>query len=1015
MKSNLFILRVLGAVALALFLCVKGTAQTIDLNGVWQFQIDREGKGVAEKWYQADYRMNDSISLPASMPQQLKGDDISVETQWVGSLYDSSYFYNPYMEKYRNPGKDMKLQFFLTPGKHYVGKAWYKREVTLPEDEAVPMYTLYLERPHITTEVWVNGEKVEGVQKSLSVPHVFYLYGLLKPGKNTIAICVDNDPETVKVGQDSHSVTDQTQGDWNGIVGKVELRPFNSIDAVKVYPDVDSKTARVHLEMLDCKPNRQVTVSLKATAFNTDKQHVVECKPVEMVLNDSKEVACDITMQMGKGMLLWDEFHPQLYRLEVEVKAKDGAISRKETVFGMRKMEIKDKMFYLNGHEILLRGTVENCDFPNTGYPPMDVESWLKVFKTCKSYGLNHMRFHSYCPPEAAFLAADMMGFYLQPEGPSWPNHGVRLGRGEPIDKYLMDESVAIVNEYGNHPSFTFYAFGNEPAGNWVPWSTEHVAEMKAYDPRHLYCGFSVGGGWAWQPGSEYAVKAGARGLNEWARSAPESVATFEKNITTYNGKDMPNTPITMPFVSHETGQWCAFPNFDEIKKYTGVNKAKNFEIFRDLLKDNGMVSRAHDFLMASGKLQALCYKAEIERTLRTPNYAGFQLLSLNDYSGQGTALVGVTDVFFDSKGYCNEDRFSEFCAPIVPLAKFPKFTYRADETLEVDVELSQFSDEELKGVTPYWVIFKQGNASKEDPVAEEVYAEGSLPTRDLPIGGNIDLGRISVPLADIKEATKMRLCVSIPNTEEYVPESDNRIPGWKDAVNRWEFWVYPTPKSDVVKYEKNGLPKGIYVTDSLDEKAMKTLKRGGNVLICAAGKVTYGKEVVQQFTPVFWNTSWFKMRPPHTTGVFVENTHSIFDLFPTDYHSDMQWWELVNRAQVMQFTDFPKDFQPLVQSIDTWFVSRKIGMLFEANVGKGKLVMTTMDITHHLDTRIVARQMRESILNYMQSDRFNPQWTIDAQLVSDLFTKVAGEINMYTKDSPDELKPALVSPTKPK
>lgn len=1015
MKSNLFILRVLGAVALALFLCVKGTAQTIDLSGVWQFQIDREGKGVAEKWYQADYRMNDSISLPASMPQQLKGDDISVETQWVGSLYDSSYFYNPYMEKYRNPGKDMKLQFFLTPDKHYVGKAWYKREVTLPEDEAVPMYTLYLERPHITTEVWVNGEKVEGVQKSLSVPHVFYLYGLLKPGKNTIAICVDNDPETVKVGQDSHSVTDQTQGDWNGIVGKVELRPFNSIDAVKVYPDVDSKTARVHLEMLDCKPNRQVTVSLKATAFNTDKQHVVECKPVEMVLNDSKEVACDITMQMGKGMLLWDEFHPQLYRLEVEVKAKDGAISRKETVFGMRKMEIKDKMFYLNGHEILLRGTVENCDFPNTGYPPMDVESWLKVFKTCKSYGLNHMRFHSYCPPEAAFLAADMMGFYLQPEGPSWPNHGVRLGRGEPIDKYLMDESVAIVNEYGNHPSFTFYAFGNEPAGNWVPWSTEHVAEMKAYDPRHLYCGFSVGGGWAWQPGSEYAVKAGARGLNEWARSAPESVATFEKNITTYNGKDMPNTPITMPFVSHETGQWCAFPNFDEIKKYTGVNKAKNFEIFRDLLKDNGMISRAHDFLMASGKLQALCYKAEIERTLRTPNYAGFQLLSLNDYSGQGTALVGVTDVFFDSKGYCNEDRFSEFCAPIVPLAKFPKFTYRTDETLEVDVELSQFSDEELKGVTPYWVIFKQGNASKEDPVAEEVYAEGSLPTRDLPIGGNIDLGRISVPLADIKEATKMRLCVSIPNTEEYVPESDNRIPGWKDAVNRWEFWVYPTPKSDVVKYEKNGLPKGIYVTDSLDEKAMKTLKRGGNVLICAAGKVTYGKEVVQQFTPVFWNTSWFKMRPPHTTGVFVENTHSIFDLFPTDYHSDMQWWELVNRAQVMQFTDFPKDFQPLVQSIDTWFVSRKIGMLFEANVGKGKLVMTTMDITHHLDTRIVARQMRESILNYMQSDRFNPQWTIDAQLVSDLFTKVAGEINMYTKDSPDELKPALVSPTKPK
>lgn len=1005
-------LRRLYFFALLLPLYLAGSAQTIDLSGTWQFQIDREGKGVEEKWYQADYRMHDVITLPASMPQRLKGDDISVDTKWVGSLYDSSYFYNPYMAKYRNPGKDMKLQFFLTPDKHYVGKAWYKRTVTLPESEAVPMYTLYLERPHITTEVWVNGEKVDGVQKSLSVPHVFYLYGLLKPGENTIAICVDNDPETVKVGQDSHSVTDQTQGDWNGIVGKMELRPFNSIDEIKVYPDVDSKTARVHLEMLDCKPRQQVTITLKATAFNTNKQHVVKSKPVEMVLNDSEVVPCDITLQMGDGMLLWDEFHPQLYRLEVEVKAKDGAVCRRETVFGMRKLEIKDKMFYLNGREILLRGTVENCDFPNTGYPPTDVDSWLKVFKTCKSYGLNHMRFHSYCPPEAAFMAADLTGFYIQPEGPSWPNHGVRLGRGEPIDKYLMDESVAIVNEYGNHPSFTFYAFGNEPAGNWVPWTTEHVAAMRAYDPRHLYCGFSVGGGWAWQPGTEYAVKAGARGLNEWTRSAPESVATFERNITMYNGKDAPNTPITIPFVSHETGQWCAFPNFDEIGKYTGVNKAKNFEIFRDLLRDNGMESRAHDFLMASGKLQTLCYKAEIERTLRTPRYAGFQLLSLNDYSGQGTALVGVTDVFFDKKGYCNEDMFSEFCAPVVPLAKFPKFTYQTDETLEVEVELSQFSDKELKGVTPYWVIFRQGDVSAEGPCEEEVYAEGTLPMRDLPIGGNINLGKISVPLSDIKEATKMRLCVSIPNTKEYVPSSDSSNPSWRSAVNRWEFWVYPTPKSDVVKYEKDWVPKGVYVTDSLDEKAMKTLKKGGNVLICAAGKVTYGREVVQQFTPVFWNTSWFKMRPPHTTGVFVENTHPIFDLFPTDYHSDMQWWELVNRAQVMQFTDFPKDFQPLVQSIDTWFVSRKIGMLFEANVGKGKLVMTSMDITNNLDKRIVARQMRESILAYMQSEKFKPQWTIDAQLVSDFFTKVAGEIDMYTKDSPDELKPELVSPT---
>ena len=975
---------------------LPSAAQTIDLSGQWQFRIDRDGKGESEAWYAATTPFDDTILLPASMPQRLKGDDISVNTRWVGSLYDSSYFFNPYMKRYRNPGKDMKLQFFLTPDKHYVGKAWYKKTITLPDSADLPMYALYLERPHITTQVWVNGEKVDRMQKSLSVPHVFYLYGMLNPGENTIAICVDNDPETVKVGQDSHSITDQTQGDWNGIVGKMELRPFNALDYVAVYPDIDNRRANVHVEMLDCKPGKKATLTLKATAFNTDKTHAVSSKPVQMTLSDDKVVSSDVALDMGDGMLLWDEFHPQLYRLEVCLTTADGRTYSKETVFGMRKIEIRDKMFYVNGRQIQLRGTVENCNFPNTGYPPMDVDSWLRVFNRCKAYGLNHVRFHSYCPPEAAFLAADMVGMYIQPEGPSWPNHGVKLGRGEPIDTYLMDESLAIVDEYGNHPSFTFFAFGNEPAGNWVKWSTDHVAQMKQHDPRHLYCGFSVGGGWAWQPGSEYAVKAGARGLNEWSKRAPESIVNFEKNITTYNGKDMPNTPITMPFVSHETGQWCAFPNFDEIPKYTGVNKAKNFEIFRDLLRDNGMESRAHDFMMASGKLQAICYKAEIERTMRTPRYAGFQLLALNDYSGQGTALVGLTDVFFDDKGYMTSEEFREFCSPIVPLAKMPKFTYKSDETFVADVELNQFSDAAMKNVNIHWSLTPapktQGGIMLLNQPAP--LAEGDFDARDFPVGGNIPIGRISVPLSEVEEASRYTLSVSIPGTE---------------VRNHWDIWVYPTQLTTKVKYEKKSwIPKGIYVTDSLDAKAIKTLNKGGKVLICAGGKVTYGKEVVQQFTPVFWNTSWFKMRPPHTTGILVDNAHPIFDLFPTDYHSDLQWWELVNRAQVMQFTDFPTDFQPLVQSIDTWFVSRKIGMLFEAKVGKGKLVMTTMDITNNLDKRIVARQMRESILSYMQSDKFAPTWDININNVSDLFTKVAGAVNMFTKDSPDELKPSL-------
>ena len=199
-----------------------------------------------------------------------------------------------------------------------------------------------------------------------------------------------------------------------------------------------------------------------------------------------------------------------------------------------------------------------------------------------------------------------------------------------------------------------------------------------------------------------------------------------------------------------------------------------------------------------------------------------------------------------------------------------------------------------------------------------------------------------------------------------------------------------------------------MYITDTLDERAISVLKQGGKVLITAAGKVSYGKEVVQYFTPVFWNTSWFKMRPPHTTGIFLNEYHPLFKEFPTEYHSNLQWWELLNKAQVMQFTNFPGNFQPIVQSIDTWFISRKLGVLFEANVLNGKLMMTSMDITSQPEKRVVARQMYKAILDYMNSDSFRPSATVSLEQVQELFTKVAGNVKSYTKDSPDELKPKI-------
>lgn len=961
--------------AMVIFSALPMHAQKIvDISGTWSFAMDKTDQGAREQWFMHK-DLDDTIKLPGSMPERMKGDKVTLKTKWIGSLYDSSYYYNPSMERYRNEA-NLKFPFFLTPNRHYVGLAWYNRTFDMPEDVCNRPIILFLERPHIATRVWLNGIEQSGIHtNSLCVPHEYILKGV-QPKNNILAIRVDNRIETVPVGIDSHSVTDQTQGDWNGIVGRMELQIQEriNISSIKVYPE--DSVARIHLVLnYDGKQHGllQGNIILSAEEFNGAKQiHPITKRQKVTLKNGTYEG--DIILEMGKNVQYWDEFSPSLYRLNAKVEIGNDVCEQK-VVFGMRKFEARGKMFYINGRKTILRGTVENCDFPLTGYAPMDLASWLRIFQICKQYGLNHMRFHSFCPPEVAFEAADLTGFYLQVEGPSWPNHGIKLGKGAFIDHYLMEEARAMNEVYGNHPSFCMMAAGNEPAGNWVPWCSAFVDSLKTEDARRLYTGASVGGGWAWQPRSQYHVKAGARGLNEWNRHAPESMYDFRNKIDT----------VSNPYIAHEMGQWCAFPDFSEIVKYTGVTRAKNFEIFRDLLSENGMRSMDRKFLMASGKLQTLCYKNEIERVLRTPNYAGFQLLALNDYSGQGTALVGSLNVFWNTKGYVTSNEYKEFCAPVVVLARLPKFTFFNDDSLTVNAELCNFGNRPLSNV--------KINMTLSDSSSHRVDSLWATMNNSVPIGNNIPLGSWSIGkfLKKYSEPTKLTLRITLYGNDG---EKDN------DSIttNHWNIWVYPrTQETEIGK---------IYICDSLNAKALKVLQKGGKVLICAGNNVRYGKDVVQSFLPVFWNTSWFKMRPPHTTGLYIQSEHPLFRSFPTDDHSDMQWWELVNKQSVMQFTDFPKDFQPIVQSIDTWFISRKIGMLFEANVLKGRLMMTTMPIKDA--STAVTKQMYKAIIDYMNSKDFNPAYTIAPELIGGLFTKDAPKINLFTKESPDELKPKL-------
>ncbi|WP_295769913.1 sugar-binding domain-containing protein [uncultured Mucilaginibacter sp.] len=937
--------------------------QSIPLSGTWRFQIDRDDKGVTEKWYLK--KLSDEVKLPGSMAQNLKGDDITLKTRWTGSIYDSSFYFNPHLAKYRQPG-NIHIPFWLTPAKHYVGVAWYQKEVDIPKTWSGQRINLFLERTHIETRVFIDGKEA-GMQNSLVAPHEYDLTPYLTPGLHRISIRVDNRIKEINVGPDSHSITDHTQGNWNGIIGKMELQAYAPvyITNLQIYPNVKNKTAVVKLQVQNInKQNFSGQIGISAKSFNSKTVHQTLIKNTPFTVNAGERKELELTLPMGKGVQLWDEFSPSLYNLTASVSNKGKSIASQTAEFGMREFTIKGNNFLINGRPVFLRGTVNNCEFPLTGYPATSVDDWLRIFKIARAHGLNHMRFHSWCPPEAAFKAADRTGFYLQPEGPSWPNHGSSIGRNLPIDKYLYDETNRMDKYYGNYASFCMLSAGNEPAGNQVQYLNAFIDYWKKKDSRKVYTGMSVGGSWPVVPDAQYQVRGGVRGL-AWDKQ-PESLSDFSAGIAKFN----------VPFIAHEMGQWCVFPDFDEIKEYTGVYRAKNFELFQQDLKDQGMGSQAHDFLMASGKLQALCYKNEIEKTLRTPGYAGFQLLGLQDFPGQGTALVGVLNAFWKQKGYIAPAGFARFCNTTVPLVQLPKFVFNNNETLNAGVMVAHSGKASLQNAVFNWSIKTASGG---------VVAQGAFQPKNIDNGNGIPVGQITWPLNNIKEATKLKIEVGIANSP---------------FANDWEVWVYPA-KAREVKTD-------VYYTTSLDDKAKAILDKGGKVFLNVAGQVVKGKEVSMHFLPVFWNTSWFKMRPPHVTGMLIQDKSAAFASFPTEYHSNLQWWEIANRAQVMVLEDFPAEFKPLVQPIDTWFLNRRLALIYEAKVGNGKIIVSSAALSPGLsDDKPAARQLFNSLMQYMASDKFNPTGQVTFDVVKDiLVSPTKYQFNTFTKDSPDELKP---------
>ncbi|MBT3275926.1 MAG: beta-galactosidase, partial [Spirochaetales bacterium] len=914
---------------------------TISLAGEWRFSLDRENEGIQKKWF--EQKLADTITLPGTTDEAQKGDFV-----------------------------DEQCDNRLSRQWRWIGPAWYQKSLSIPEDWRDKRIMLRLERTK-DTQVWVDDIWI-GSEDSLSTSHTFDLSEQLSPGSHTLTILVDN-AKLPPVGP-CHAVDERTQTNWNGIVGNIELTASEKIwiDTIQVYPDVSRKTVRVAAIILnETAWTGHIDVNMRLEQVNTGDIIAIS-PPLQIARTEGPETTFDVELELPDNAPLWDEFARPMFLLTLELKSQPRAEDIYDTysiMFGLRNFITRNGQFVINGRPVFLRGKHDAALFPLTGYAPMEKAEWLRLLGISADHGMNHYRFHSWCPPRAAFEAADELGIYFQIELPNKreitepDNHSysppseayetldeLTGDAGEPAVRtaYLIREGEKILNEFGNHPSFVMMTLGNELGGDESVMRSM-CDHFRAIDSRHLY---AMGTGhfhWdtRYREGDDFWVTC------ETSLGRPTRGASFGAKTPCHVDNAPPSTMVDysaslagvpVPVVGHEMAQYEVYPDFTEIEKYTGVVRARNLEIFRERLDAAGMLDQADDFFRASGGLSAICHREDVEAALRTPGFGGFQMLDLQDFSGQGTALVGMLNVFMESKGLITPHKWREFCCETVPLLWMTKYTWTNDETFNARIRLAHYGPSDLQDQLVSWSVSDGG--SRE-------IAGGSTRRMHMRTGTVSDVDLFSVSLAEIKKPHKLEIILEVDGT------------GFR---NTYPIWVYPAKINTKP-------PAGIKVVRSFTASVQADLAGGASILLIPEpGKIK--QSIRGAFQTSFWCWPMFRTTAlkagievaPGTNGFLCDPDHQVFKDFPTEFHGNWQWWHLLKNGRPLILDSTPTEYRPVLQMIDNFARNHKLGLICEAKVGKGKLLICSIDLPF-LQDKPEARQLLASLQQYVAGGDF--------------------------------------------
>ncbi|WP_440112763.1 glycoside hydrolase family 2 protein [Paenibacillus sp. QZ-Y1] len=945
---------------------VHTVRHTLNLNGTWQFRLDSGSLA--------------SLQEPSQLPQA--DDSAWEEIQIPGSWEEQGYGDEPEYQRIDTWTKE----------REYEGTAWYAQNVQVPVDDLDCQYVFRLKGARWTTDLWINGHYA-GQQDSLVNQQKWNVTSLIKHGAlNRIELRVDNTMKFPLAGSHIHSLHTATA--WGGITGGAFLDrlPAYRIHRLRIQPEVTKGTISVQ-----CAVSAPVNKSAEALQLYMDIQHPdgswlprqsykIELniqKSFEEVSGDVLEASCEIDswqlkLSEGNGIALWSDESPDLYRAMISLHDDVQELDRMEQTFGMRSFAAKGKQLELNSIPVFLRGYVDCCIFPLTGYPVWDKDHYVQQFRIARSYGFNHVRLHGWSAPEPFWEAADEEGMLVQAELPHWSRLFENRDHSAPAEvlSYLTQELDGLLQSLHKHPSFVMFSMGNELIGaNGHPELNELVNRARQLDPTRLYTD-NTGFGQLPAQGREgdYHIQS----LNWHPPLTSELSAVPDTTLDYHAVTRLANCPV----VGHEHAQFTMYVRPEERQKYTGVLRPSWLQPIEDSLARKGLTEDLENFQQASGTHLVRSLKEAMERVRRTPDAAGVQLLDIRDFPGQGHATTGILDVFWDSKGIAEPEEFRQFNGNVVLLLSCSQRTFYAGEPIRIEARISHYGQKLIQDATIHWrlvsddVVQDQGEWSYGNTSRGSVHEVGSLITKaplqkaaSFHIEAQLRSGDSNMIATNVwhgwsfpfyqVHSQSNRIWNTLPELQPLLPEAHH------DCVDHLDGY-------QVLNHRERDL----VIIQALTPNTLDYLVNGGSVWLQTSTEGLYDP-IVTKYLPVFWNYLMFATQPGATMGMHLQDQVPLLGSFPHDRASNWQWYHLVNGTPAICL-DTLHGVRPLIEVIDHFHRAKRLAYAFEVKVGKGKLLVSSLPFANpSMMKRPEAAYLFQEMITYLLGNHFDPDASV--------------------------------------